>query len=232
MKQIVTQAIVLNRTNFQEADRIITVITPVGKRSLLAKGVRKVQSKLAGGIELFSVCELTYLEGKSDLQTLISSRLVSHYQHIVADLDRTMVGYRLLKLINGITEADVSPDYFQLVVQALEILDNTTIDIALVEVWFASSLLSLEGLDINVATDSQGNTLDKDSTYSFDYHVMAFARRRNGQYSARHIKLLRLMKSIKKPLQLAMLTGIKQETKELQVLLKTILSRTYGRMAV
>ena len=45
-----TQAIVLRRTNYGEADRILQLLTPEGKKSVMAKGVRKEKSKLAGGI--------------------------------------------------------------------------------------------------------------------------------------------------------------------------------------
>lgn len=66
MKTISTQAIVLKRSNYREADRILRVITPDrGKISLIAKAVRKPKSKLAGGIELFSVNEISYIEGKA-----------------------------------------------------------------------------------------------------------------------------------------------------------------------
>jgi DNA repair protein RecO len=68
--QIVTKGIVLSRRDYQEADRILSVLTPDnGKVSLIAKGVRKPKSKLAGGIELFSVSQLTYLPSHNDLKT-------------------------------------------------------------------------------------------------------------------------------------------------------------------
>ena len=48
-----TEAIILRRTNYGEADRVISLITPDrGKISGIAKGVRKPKSKLAGGLEL------------------------------------------------------------------------------------------------------------------------------------------------------------------------------------
>ena len=56
MNQLVTDGIVLSRVNYGEADRIIKLLTPeAGKLSLMARGVRKPKSKLAGGIELFSI---------------------------------------------------------------------------------------------------------------------------------------------------------------------------------
>src|SRR4051812_43718179 len=101
MKQILTSGIVLKRTNYGEADRIITFLTPDhGKIRLIAKGVRRVKSKLAGGIELFSVSHLTYIEGKREIGTLISTRLEKHYGDIVKDIDRVQLGYELIKLLD------------------------------------------------------------------------------------------------------------------------------------
>ena len=66
----------LQRTEYGEADRILTVLTPAaGKLHLMAKGARRVRSKLAGGIELFSVSELSYAQGKGSLGALVSARL-------------------------------------------------------------------------------------------------------------------------------------------------------------
>ena len=51
MKQFISTGIVLARTDFGEADRILTMLSPdFGKLHLIAKGVRKERSKLAGGI--------------------------------------------------------------------------------------------------------------------------------------------------------------------------------------
>src|SRR4051812_28556736 len=105
MRQILTRGIVLSRTDYGEADRIVSVLTPdQGKLRLMAKGVRKVKSKLAGGIELFSVSELSFIPGKNDIGTLVSARLTQHFANIVKDINRTMFGYELLKRLNRATE--------------------------------------------------------------------------------------------------------------------------------
>ena len=70
-----TEAIVLRRTDYGEADRILQLLTPEGKKSVVAKGVRREKSKLAGGIELFSVSEVVIHEGKGDLGILTGAKL-------------------------------------------------------------------------------------------------------------------------------------------------------------
>ena len=77
MKTNRTTAIVLRRTNYGEADRILQLLTPDGKRSVMARGVRREKSRLAGGIELFAVCEVVLTEGKGELGILTFSQFLS-----------------------------------------------------------------------------------------------------------------------------------------------------------
>ena len=64
-QDIRTLGYVLRRTNYGEADRILNIITPEGKISAIAKGVRKEKSKLAGGIEMFSRIDLNIHKAKT-----------------------------------------------------------------------------------------------------------------------------------------------------------------------
>ena len=98
MNRTITRGIVLARTNYQEADRIITFITPdQGKLRVLAKGVRKSMSKMAGGIELFSISEIGFLKGRGELCMLTSTRLEKYFDTIVQDINRTVYIYIYLK---------------------------------------------------------------------------------------------------------------------------------------
>ncbi len=125
MKQLTAQGVVLSRTEYGEADRIITFLTPdMGKVRVMAKGVRKQKSKLAGGVELFSISDITYIQGRGDLHTLVSSRLVTHYGNIVTDLDRTMFGYEMLKILTRVLEDEGGPEFYELLIVSLEILNN------------------------------------------------------------------------------------------------------------
>ncbi len=195
MNQTVTQAIILSRTNYGEADRILTVLTPRGKYSLLAKGVRKERSKLAGGIELLSVSELSFLRGRGEMQTLTSSRLKTHFGNIVQNVDRTMFAYEFLKTINQITEQSLTEDYFQLAKQTLRALNSDTVALDIVRLWFFVQLLRLEGHAPNLKTNATGVLLIEAPRYVFDFDRMAFSVGK-GLFTMRHIKLLRLLDSL------------------------------------
>jgi DNA repair protein RecO (recombination protein O) len=68
LRSIRTTAIVLQRTNYGEADRILQLLTPEGKQGVMARGVRREKSRLAGGIELFAICEVVISEGRGEVR--------------------------------------------------------------------------------------------------------------------------------------------------------------------
>jgi DNA repair protein RecO (recombination protein O) len=208
MKQLVTEGIILSRTDYGEADRIITLLTPDhGKLRLLAKGVRRVKSKLAGGIELFSVSSITFIPGRGEIGTLVSTRLVKHYGQIIEDLDRTMLGYDLIKQLNKATEDHPESEYFDLLHQTFEALDDHTVALPIVRFWFSAHLLHLSGHGPNLQTDATGQKLSPSATYDFDFENMCFTASPRGRFDARHIKLLRLGFADHNALTLAKIQG-------------------------
>ncbi|HUP26637.1 MAG TPA: DNA repair protein RecO [Candidatus Limnocylindrales bacterium] len=193
MNQNITTGIVLTRTNYQEADRIMTLLTPDnGKLRALARGVRKSKSKLAAGVELFSVSEISFVRGRGELATLTSARLNKHYGRIVQDINRTMSGYEFIKLLNKVTEDEPGPEYFELLQQLFEALDDPLISLELIRLWFYAQLLRLAGHTPNLHTDSSDGRLVANSNYVFVHDDMAFAARSDGPFIADHIKFLRL----------------------------------------
>lgn len=224
MKQFVTKGIILSRTNYGEADRIITVLTPsYGKLRLMAKGVRKPKSKLAGGIELFSVSDITFIRGKGDIGTLVSSRLDIHFGNIVKDIDRTMLGYELIKKLNKATEDEPENDYFNLLEKTFESLDDEHINSELIQLWFIAQLLKLGGHSPNLQSDTTGSKLAVDQTYNFSFEDMAFAQAsKNGRFNAERIKVLRLLFSDNAPPKLQQVQGIETTLKDVSVVMKTM----------
>jgi len=226
MNQIVTEGIILSRTDYGEADRILTLLTPDhGKLRLMAKGVRRVKSKLAGGIELFSVSTITFVKGRGDISTLVSARLVKHYSHIVEDLDRTMLGYELIKQLNKATEDHPEPAYFALLQEAFEALDNSSIPSELVQFWFAAQLLRLGGHTPNLHIDAAGHKLEADKQYSFDFDSMAFVVSPQGRFKAGHIKLLRLAFASYGTEHLSKIAHVQPLASECASLLRTVINR-------
>jgi DNA repair protein RecO (recombination protein O) len=221
MKQLETEAIILKRLNFGEADRILTVLTPQnGKISLIAKGVRKSKSKLAGGLELFSITEISYIDGKSEIKTIVSTRLETHFKLIVSDVSKTMIGYDFMKIIDFYTEHVDEPAFYTLLVNALQTLNDNTLPSSLAEAWFYTKLLVINGSAINVEKSLKGESFSEDELYDFSYDDMGFFINSNGQFSPKHIKFLRLIMRSSNPKQLTSVVGYEQLTCDLKEIIK------------
>ncbi len=188
-----TKAIVLRRTNYGEADRIINAITPdYGKISMLAKGVRRPKSRLAGGLELLAVCDLTFVSGRG-MSRVTSARLQVFYDKILLDYDRLTLAYEFIRQINRVAEIVGEPDFYNLLQASLEHLNDSTIDWRLTSLWFKMHLRGLLGQAVNLATDRQSNKLLSGKKYSFDFLENAFYEDERGNFTDNHIKFLRLV---------------------------------------
>lgn len=224
MKQQVTDAIVLRRVNYGEADRIVTFLTPSdGKLALVARGVRRPKSKLAGGIELLSISSVTYAGGRSGgLGTLVSARLEQHFGNIVKDLARVQLGYELLQTADKITEDQPEPEYFTLLATGLAALNMPDVPADLIKVWFGAGLLRLAGLTPNLITDTEGQRLELERTYNFEYDSVCFTPGQD--FTADHIKVLRLLFSGTSPAVIGKVQGIDRLSAEVSPLVTMLQS--------
>lgn len=232
LNRYVTQGIVLTRIDFGEADRIITFLTPDhGKIKTMARGVRKRKSKLAGGIELFSVSDLTILVGKGEIDTIMSSRLAIHYGRIVKDAVATQAGFEFLKLINKATEDRPEPAYFKLLKQTLQSLDNSNLSPQVTALWGDMHLLKLAGHMPDLGSDLTGAKLTVSASYDFHLDAMRFAPKegQEGNYSTDHIKFLRLGLASANPQILAQVNNAVELSDFVNPLVKSML-KTYFRL--
>lgn len=207
MNSLRTRAIVLRRTNYGEADRIVQLLTPSGKKSVMAKSVRREKSRLAGGIELFAICDVVIGEGKGDLGILTSARLVQFYSHIMQDYDRMQFAYTTIKLITKASEMVDEPEWYDILSEVLMGLDVHSIPLELVQTWFYLHYAGLLGHELNLDRDMSGEKLQPDMTYRYDDTEQGFRALDQGELGSEHIKLLRLIAT--RPLKtLAQIGGV------------------------
>lgn len=208
MRTFQTEAIILRRTNYGEADRILNLLTPDrGKVSAIAKGVRKAKSKLAGGLELFATSQVTLSEGRGDMSLVTSARLERFYGNILHDYERMQLGYGLIKLVNKATETVTEAEFYYLLRDSFGYLDALSVDYRLVELWFRLQYDALLGRSINLLRDTANARLDAAKAYNFDFQEMAFVQHPSGQFDSERIKLLRLAQT-KNPAILRQVGGL------------------------
>lgn len=99
-----TEAIVLKRSDFGEADRIITLYTPhLGKVRAIAKGVRRPKSRLGGHVELFIHSKMLIAKGRN-LDIITQSENINSFIRLREDLHRTSYAYYVGELLDQFTE--------------------------------------------------------------------------------------------------------------------------------
>jgi len=221
VRQQTSPAIVLRRTDYGEADRIVTFLTPIGKVKAIVKGVRRSKSKLAGGIELFSESTITFMQTRGDLSRIVSTRLETHWDGIVGDLQRMLFAYETMKLMDQKIEDDAEREYYDLLKSTLAGLSDVEIPLSAMQAWFYMRLLALEGAQINTETDAHGKKFNSDTLYNFLTEQMAFIPAGAGRYKPDQIKLLRLMVG-HQPQVLKQVKGISEHAKTLKDLLMSV----------
>lgn len=192
------RAIVLRRTDYGEADRILLLLTSGGRRSVIAKGVRRERSKLAGGIELFGLSDVVVRPGRGELGLLTSARLSVFWRHILEDFERMQFAYQVLKMVAQASEQIDEPEWFTVLEQTLEQLNEMSVPRRLVETWFFAQYMGLMGDELPLRRDVAGNPLLADRRYMYDVSEKALRLSEQGDVTADHIKLLRLIQA--KPL--------------------------------
>lgn len=95
-----TEGVILRRSDFGEADRLLTMMTPHrGKIRGLAKGVRKPKSRKAGHVELLMRTDFFLAVGRS-LDIITQAQVIEPYRALREDMRRTTYGYYFSELVD------------------------------------------------------------------------------------------------------------------------------------
>lgn len=92
---------ILKGYDFGEADRILTLFTPhLGKLGAIAKGVRKVKSRKAGHVDLFTQSSLFLARGR-DLDVLTQAEMIESFAAMRTDLARSTHAHYVAELVDN-----------------------------------------------------------------------------------------------------------------------------------
>jgi DNA repair protein RecO (recombination protein O) len=136
----VTDAIVLTRFDYGEADRIMTLFTPAfGKLKAIAKGVRRTKSRLGGSLEPLAELRVALARGRTfDVVTQVQ---VSHAWLPRRDsLESTATAWYLAELADrSLEERHEAEGLYALLRHAYELLD-AGMDVGRVARWYEMRL--------------------------------------------------------------------------------------------
>jgi DNA repair protein RecO (recombination protein O) len=118
------EAVVLKAIAYGEADKILTLYTPgLGKVRAIAKGVRRVTSRMSGHLDLCAHASVLLVHGRN-MEILTEGRGLHAFAHLREDLARLAVACYAAELTDRFTEdANPSPELFRALVRLLERVD-------------------------------------------------------------------------------------------------------------
>ena len=122
-----SEAIVLGRRNFGEADRILSLYTSDhGKISLIAKGTRKPTSRKRGHIEIFNLIKFQAVSGHG-LDLMTEAEVIDDFNLIRKSLNKISLAYYLMEVVGKIThDGEPNKELFNLILNSLNKLKATS----------------------------------------------------------------------------------------------------------
>ncbi|PIR01607.1 MAG: DNA repair protein RecO [Candidatus Nealsonbacteria bacterium CG_4_9_14_0_2_um_filter_37_38] len=120
-----TKGFVLKKIDRGEADQIFTVFTKdFGKLNFLAKAVRKIKSKLRGGLKLFSLSQLKFIQGKTH-KTLTDTETCQSFDGVSKSLIKLKVAHKIAEVLdNLIKEKEEDRKIWSLLNETFKELNN------------------------------------------------------------------------------------------------------------
>lgn len=125
IKSYKIESIVLARQNFGEADKLVTLFAKqLGKKKVLAKGIRRIKSRRAAHVELFSHSILVLHRGKT-FDLITEATCLEHFAYVRQRIERIGFIYVALELTQRLTaELVPTPAIFDQLLAFLKALDQ------------------------------------------------------------------------------------------------------------
>lgn len=123
-----SEGIVLKRTNFGEADKIVTVYSKhYGKITLLAKGIRRMTSRKRGSLEVFNQVSFFAVKGKG-MDIITETELTESFSSWRKNLQKVACAYQLCEMVDKLTaEGSEQENVFELLAEHLGKLNSLNV---------------------------------------------------------------------------------------------------------
>ena len=101
-----TEAFLIKKKDWLENDQFLTFYTKdFGKVEVLGKAIRKINSKLRGGIEIFSLSNIEFIQGKN-YKTLTDTNIIEKFPNLKKDLKKREVADKISQVLNDLLKEE------------------------------------------------------------------------------------------------------------------------------
>jgi DNA repair protein RecO (recombination protein O) len=140
------EAVVVRASDFGEADRLITLLTPFrGLVRAVARGARKQKSRLGGNVDLLRYIKVSVSEGRSSLHSVSQAESLSTLRGLHSGLEKMSTGLYLAEIAERFSvEGGSNPALFNQLVHMLQVLDAEPLH-PLMARWFEVQVLRING---------------------------------------------------------------------------------------
>ena len=144
-----TQGFVLKKVDQGEADQLFSIYTKdFGRLRILARGIRKITSKLRAGIPVFSISEIEFIQGKT-FKTLTDAVLIQDFENIKKDLEKLKIAGQIIQVFEQLIKPPQKDDQiYELLNEIFFYLNNYSLRIthySLLYFYFLWNLVSILG---------------------------------------------------------------------------------------
>ncbi|OGZ80202.1 MAG: DNA repair protein RecO [Candidatus Staskawiczbacteria bacterium RIFOXYB2_FULL_32_9] len=122
--QYKTKGFIYKKRDRGEADRIFTVFTyDFGKINVWAKSIRKINSKLKSGIDIFYLSDIEFVQGKK--RTLTDAVLINKFTEITKTPEKFIIAKKVAKLLDDFVKGEQHDhEIFNLINETFEKLNQ------------------------------------------------------------------------------------------------------------
>lgn len=143
----VITGIICQTYDYKENDKRLAIFTPEGFVYLLARGVKTKKSKLKNLINIFTIANFQYVEGRNNI--LNGVEIIESFFDVWADEKKNVCMSILVEIANKVLskEKDTKNDFVNLVTALKQIAYGNANELSFVTKFIISTIQSL-GLDI------------------------------------------------------------------------------------
>jgi len=143
--------IVLRSHKLGESDKILRILTREhGKRSAVAKGVRKTTSRFGGRLEPLTCAQLFMHRGRS-MDTIKQVEIRTSFREVREDLGLFVRASAMSELVDSVTtEHEPHPELFELLLKGLELLRDYPDRAPFVRFFFEFKAMASAGFELMV----------------------------------------------------------------------------------